>query len=98
MVASQKKPRGGHNFFHTDLKQPFFRCTVMRERGLALRMTQRDGFCAERPRTQRVRGTVDSHHWNAKCGGQMQRPGVTAQKDTCAAGECNELPNRATQL
>src|SRR5258708_4528866 len=98
IAASQQVASRGNDLFRRNLQQAGFGFTVMRKRGLAFRMPQRNRLCAERPSAGGIGRSKQTDNRNFQRRRQMKRSGISADNDARTAYECNELSDSATQL
>src|SRR5712671_6874944 len=81
IAASQQMASRGNSLFCGNLQQSRFGFTMVRKRGFAFRMPQRNRLCAEWPGPAGVRGSEQTDHRYFQCSRQVQRSGISTYND-----------------
>src|SRR5215471_21377572 len=86
---------GGYYLVSCDLVQAFVGMAVMRESGFAIGMAQSDSLCPKWSGTRGISRAKQAYNRNVQSRGEVKRPGISANEQTCATSESDELRDSA---
>src|SRR5215469_11171207 len=86
---------GGYYLVDRKLVQAFVGMAVVREGGFAIGMAQGDGSGPKRSGTRGISRAIEAYNRNVQSSSEVQRPGISANEQTRATRESNELGDGA---